>query len=330
MSQYQPFDTTIKSIFKEDAAEILPQLLPGITVVEVLDIEVLRPPMRVDRVYRVLYKGKPHILEVEVQAGADDDIAYRTLIYHANLLNDYRLPVITLIIYLFQATLPESPLRETSDDEELLTFHFKVLPLWNLDAREYVEKHAISMYALLPTMQHANAEILLQAIDDMVEYYKDDESKLGRQLLWLSILLHRAEIVPMQDKHIIEERIDTFEQLLEEDEFVRKQRTLGERVGFSRGKEEGFSKGKEEGFSRGTEEGFSRGKEKGIIEGEIHAAQRILIEIVSRRYPDLRDMAQQKAARTKNVDVLYEVIGLLSVAPSEEMVRFILTSPPVA
>ncbi|MHB8598616.1 MAG: hypothetical protein ACYDER_17600 [Ktedonobacteraceae bacterium] len=112
MSQYQPFDTTIKSIFKEDAAEILPHLLPGITVVEVLDIEVLRPPMRVDRVYRVLYKGKPHILEVEVQAGADEDIEYRALVYHANLLRDYRLPVISLINYLFQATLPESPLAE--------------------------------------------------------------------------------------------------------------------------------------------------------------------------------------------------------------------------
>lgn len=314
MSQYQPFDTTIKSIFKEDAAEILPLLLPGVTVVEVLDIEVLRPPMRTDRVYKVIYKGKPHILEVEVQAGADDDMEYRALVYHANLLRDYRLPVISFIIYLFQATLPESPLHETSGDEELLTFHFKVLPLWNLDAREYVDKHAISMYALLPTMQHANAEILLQAIDDMVEYYKDNESKLGRQLLWLSILLHRAEIVPMQDKHIIEERIDTFQQLLEEDEFVRKQRMLGERIGFSKGKEEGIS----------------RGKEEGIIEGGVRAAQRILVEVVSKRYPDLHEMAQQKAARTKSVDALSELITLVSSAPSEEMARFILTSPPAA
>ena len=314
MSQHQPFDTTIKSIFKEDAAEILPHLLPGVTVVGVLDIKVLRPPMRTDRVYRVLYKDKPHILEVEVQAGADEDMEYRALVYHANLLRDHRLPVISLIIYLFQSTLPESPLRETSDDEELLTFHFKVLPLWILNAREYLNREVVSMYALLPTMQHANAEVLLQAIDHIVEYYQDDESKLGRQLLWLKILLHRAETVPMQDKHIIEERIDTFEKLFEEDEFVRKQRMLGERIGFSKGKEEGISIGKEEGF----------------IEGEVQAAQRILVDIVSRRYPDLREMAQQKAARTKSVDALSEVIGLLFAAPSEEMARFILTTPPAA
>lgn len=306
MSQYQPFDNTLKFLFKEDAAEILPQLLPGITIVEVLDIEILRPPMRVDRVWRIIYRGKPHILEVEFQAGADEDIAYRTLIYHANLLNDYRLPVITLIIYLFPAALPESPLRETSGSEELLKFQFKVLPLWNLDAREYVDKHIISMYALLPTMQHADATLLLQAIDDMIEYYKGSGSTLSRKLLWLSILLHRAETVPMQDKHIIEERLDAFEQLLEEDDFVRKQRLLGERVGFSKGKDEG------------------------IIEGGVQVAQHILVDIVSRRYPDLREMAQQKAAHTKQVDVLYEVIGLLSIAPSEEMVRVILTYPPAA
>lgn len=114
----------------------------------------------------------------------------------------------------------------------------------------------------------------------------------------------------MRDKQFIEERIDAFEQLFEEDEFVRKQRMIGERIGFSKGKEEG--------------------KEEGLIEGEIQATQCILVDFVSRRYPDLRGIAQQKAARTKSVDALYEVIGLLSVAPSEDMARFILTTPPAA
>lgn len=41
-------------------------------------------------------------------------------------------------------------------------------------------------------------------------------------------------------------------------------------------------------------------------------------------------MAQQKAARTKHLEVLCELIYLLFAAPSEEMARFILTTPPAA
>ena len=46
----------MKSLLKEDAAEIIPHLLPGATLLEALDIEVVRTPMRADRVYRIHYR----------------------------------------------------------------------------------------------------------------------------------------------------------------------------------------------------------------------------------------------------------------------------------
>ena len=67
----QPYDISMKSLLKEDAAEIIPRLLPGATLLEALDIEVVRTPMRADRVYRILYRGQPHILELQFQASAD-------------------------------------------------------------------------------------------------------------------------------------------------------------------------------------------------------------------------------------------------------------------
>ncbi|GHO92466.1 hypothetical protein KSF_025140 [Reticulibacter mediterranei] len=79
----QSYDGSIKTIFKNDAANILPHLLPGAIWQETLDIEVLRSPMRVDWVYRVLYKGKIYILHLEFQAGTDPKMAHRLLIYHA-------------------------------------------------------------------------------------------------------------------------------------------------------------------------------------------------------------------------------------------------------
>ena len=63
------------------------------------------------------------------------------------------MPIISIIIYPFRVTMAESPLRIASKQEEYLTLHFKVLPLWKLDAEQYVRNHALSIYPLLPTMQ---------------------------------------------------------------------------------------------------------------------------------------------------------------------------------
>ena len=41
--------------------------------------------------------------------------------------------------------------------EELLLFHFRVFPLWKLKAEQYINEHAVVMYALLPTMAGINA-----------------------------------------------------------------------------------------------------------------------------------------------------------------------------
>lgn len=306
MIQHQPYDSSMKSLLKEDAADILPRLLPGATLIDILDIEVLRSPMRADRAYRIQYRGKPHIFNLEIQSGADEEVAHRLLIYHAGLWRDYRIPVISMIIYLFQTSIAESPLQEMSGDEELLKFHFRVLPLWTLDARHYVQEHAVSMYTLLPAMRNADAGLLLQAIDDLVEYYKHSEAKLARRLLWLGTFLRRAEILPSQEKQKVKERLDMFEDLLEQDEYVQKQRALGEEIG------------------------LARGEEIGLAKGEVLALQRTLVDIASRRFPALTELARQRAERTKQVDALSEIIGLIAVAPNEEMVRIILSSQPAA
>lgn len=43
---HQPYDNSIKGIFKEDAEDLIPNFLEGARLTDVFDIEVLRPPMR--------------------------------------------------------------------------------------------------------------------------------------------------------------------------------------------------------------------------------------------------------------------------------------------
>ncbi len=326
MNTQQPYDSSMKSLLKEDAAEIIPRFLPGATLLEALDVEVLRTPMRADRVFRIRYRGEPHILDLEPQVSAEEDVAHRLLIYHSELLHDYRLPVISLLVYLFKTTVVEPPFREMSGSEELLSFKYRTLSLWTMDAREYVSEHALSMYVLLPAMRNADATLLLQAIEELIEYYRHSESKLARRLLWLSIFLRRAEILPPRDKQRVKERLNMFDELLEQDEFVRKQRALGREEGRAEGKVEGKAEGKAE----GRVEGKAEGKAAGRAEGEIRASQRMLVSIVRGRFPSLVELAQHKAEHMHQVAVIEEIAMLLASIPDEGMARRILSAPSAA
>jgi len=228
-------------------------------------------------------------------------MAFRMAVYHTQLLKKYELPVISMVVYLFKTTVATTPLQEFSGTEDLLKFSFRVLPLWNMDGRQYVENHHVSMYTLLPMMQNVNATMLIQAIDELIEYCKGDEAKLDRRLLWLSTFLRRAKVMPPLEKQRVQERLKMFDELLEQDEFVQKQR------------------------ERGLQEGRLEGKIEGKIEGQIEAFQTILVDIVKNKFPSLKDLAQQRATQTKKVDALREVIQLVSAANDENIARFILS-----
>ena len=69
------------------------------------------------------------------------------------------------------------------------------------------------------------------------------------------------------------QRLDIFDKLLEENDFVLKQRALGE----------------EQGLTKGREQGLATGREQGKIDGEVEASQQILLDILQARYPALAE-----------------------------------------
>ncbi len=108
-------------------------------------------------------------------------MARRMLEYHGILHKKYELPIISLVLYPFKITMVQSPYQEFLGSEEILTFQLKVVALWEVDARQFVEQKAVSIYSLLPTMKGVTAELLLQAIQEIRETYQGVE--LSQQLL---------------------------------------------------------------------------------------------------------------------------------------------------
>jgi len=84
---------------------LLPHILEGAKYIATLDLEVMRAPLRVDRVYKMRYRRRIHLLHIEFETGPDGEMAYRLLEYHSYLLRKYKYPVISIIVYPFEASV---------------------------------------------------------------------------------------------------------------------------------------------------------------------------------------------------------------------------------
>ncbi len=82
--------------------------------------------------------------------------------------------------------------------------------------------------------------------------------------------------------------MDVFDKLLEEDEFVQRQRELGFQEGFLTGHQE------------------------------------IFVVLVKDKFPSLEDLAQRRAAKIEKADVLRELTLLIVACKDENIARFIL------
>lgn len=116
-------------------------------------------------------------------------------------------------------------------------------------------------------------------------------------------------MITPEDKSKVQERLDVFDQLLEEDEYIQQQRALG--------REEGLAEGKAEGLA----EGLAKAKQ---------IAEEALVTVVQIRFPSLKTLAQRKAKLTPRAEDLSAMTNAIVAATDESAARVILSSPSAA
>jgi hypothetical protein len=287
-AQKQIYDTVLKRLVNNQSAAILPLLFPDLVeeVLEALNIEVLLPPRRTDRAYRTRnYRGKPIVLHLEFEVSANKHMDKRLLAYHALLLEQYHVPVTSIILYPFQVSMVTSPLVESDEEEEILRFRFKTLLLATLDASRFLEQGAVPVYGLLPAMDGTSDEMLLQAIDGMIQYYAENEDLLRDELLCFKVLLQRADRLPEVQIERVLRRIRMFDPLLEEDPWVKEK----------------------------VAEGEAKGKVKGVREStELY---------VQTRFPGLMNLFKERLEQIQDPETLQQVQTAMFAAPNEKHAR---------
>lgn len=289
-AQKQVYDNILKRLVQHQASAIIPLLL-GENDCQVLgeeNIEVLIPPRRSDRIYTLAYHDQRVVIDIEYESAASNVMDVRLLIYHAVLLEKYHCPVISMIVYPFEVSMATSPLREVLGDEEILSFHYRTVPLFKLDARTFVQQGAVQIYGMLPTMEGVSDELLLQALDEMVQFYEKDETLLREELLCFRILLTRAKRLPDAAMLRVERRIRMFDSLLENDPWVQ------EKVA------------------------------EGRVEEKLSSRREILVNFIQTRFPALAETAKAKTAQLSQLETLNALMTQLWLAPDEQAARALL------
>lgn len=138
MQHPQEYDSSLKALLQQQTPEILGLLIEGAEFVGELNSEVLKPqtPLRVDKVYEIRYRQQLHVFHLELETGSNKKMSRRMLVYNALLYEEHEKPVISMVMYPFRTTLPETPLRVFSGEQEIIHFDYRVLPLWELLAQQ--------------------------------------------------------------------------------------------------------------------------------------------------------------------------------------------------
>ena len=284
--QPQVYDSTLKEWIQQQPADIIPVLLPGAIYQETLNIEVIRPTFRADKVFRVLYEDEEQILHIEFESGSDNSMASRLLVYNSVLYHEHQLPVISIIVYPFRTKLAQSPLDIKTKRGNITTFNFKTLPLFTLEAEQFIQEHVSCMYPLLPTMRGTNAALIQKALDELATLYREDEIALSQQLIWMEIFLARTDTVAQPEKYKIQEKLDMYDKLWEENPKIQRIRAESE----------------------------AKGEAKGRVEGKVEALQGALVTIIEVRFPALSDLAKRQVLRIQQPDALNLLLQQITIS----------------
>ena len=309
----QPYDSTLKALFEANTADMLSFILGGpVEQITELTGEVLKPPLRIDRTYKVWCNGKLRIAYIELETDGGNDMGARMLEYFGIVYRKYRVPIIAIVMYPFRTTVPEPPLCVCDDTGEILRFQYRVIKLWEKDARQFMEEWPASLYTLVPTMKGANYALLSQALDAMAALYVGQHRMLRTSLLWFDLFLSRTDTVSAEDRRRIMQKLDQFDSLLSQSRYVQKKMA------------EGAEKGKIEGKAEGKIEGKAEGKAEGKIEGRIEALQDLAIEFLDENFSALAQDARPRVKRTTNFDALNTLLKGLMRARDEQTVLMLL------
>lgn len=248
--------------------------------------------LEVDALLKVEVNDGEMLLEIEFQTYHDPDMAERLLRYNVLARSEYKLPVLSVVIYLLKdGNVPKSPLIwKIPTGKEVLEFHFESIELGDISPIELISIGQPGLLPLLPlTKDGANRKIAETMFTELEAAGKAELIPIGGTLA--SYMFSKKNT---NDLDWLQRRLRSMHDIIRESPYYQ----------------EILKEGLEEGREEGLEKGFKKGRE----EGQLEALRQTVMDIVVERFPKLLRIARKQVTFTEDPVALRHVIVKLSMS----------------
>ena len=90
--------------------------------------------------------------------------------------------------------------------------------------------------------------------------------------------------------------------------------------------QQGVAQGTIYGIAQGIEKGIQLGKEEGRVEGHLESLRPVMVLLIETRFPAIATVANQRATRINDPEVLRLLVASLIVAKTEQDAMRLLTA----
>ncbi len=151
-------DQSFKRLFLLQVGALLKWLLGEIKDITPLSTDLATERQLLpDALYRAVYQGFPCVANVEVQSEPDEEIPYRMYIYAARAMHEYRLPVISIVIWVFnRGPVPTSPYQVWVGSRFCGEWHFDSIKLYEQSPQALLDAGLPGILPLVPLTKDAS------------------------------------------------------------------------------------------------------------------------------------------------------------------------------
>lgn len=179
----KPWDSTMKKLVRANPQAFLSWLLPNAHFKRELPQDLKLKDFDVDTLLLVaLDDDQEMLVAIEFQTYNDPTMAERLLRYNVLIRCEYKLPVLSFVIYLLKdGQIQQSPLRwDVPTGQEVLWFHFESIELGELSVADLLNTGQINLLPLLPlTKDGARRDVVNHMLTELQAAGRLDLMLLG-------------------------------------------------------------------------------------------------------------------------------------------------------
>jgi len=294
MAQISTFDRTLKILARNHADLFLRLAFPAVEarlVGTLENVELSLPVKPVDFVHRIVHDGQEYLFHLEFQLVHDPDLPRRVCAYYGMLTEQFKLPVVTLVLYLRprQAPVPAAYVVRLGA-QEINRFSYPVLKLWDY-ASQIRSGQLRALAPLLVTLVEDPQPAVLA--EERALILAEPDAQRRADLLALAVTLGAPYFEPAFLWRFFREEVEQMRTATFIDEWL--QESL------------------EKGFQQGTQQGTRQGLHQGLLAGIKLGLKLRFGSAGLRLWPEI--------AKIEDVDVLQTVQDALETVSTPDELR---------